>query len=288
MTLALPAPAKLNLFLHVTGRRPDGYHELQTLFQLLDYGDELCFSARDDGEIRFDSDLDGVPAEDNLVMRAARQLAPLRRDGQGASILLRKRLPTGGGLGGGSSDAATTLLGLNHLWGLGLDIHRLAAIGLTLGADVPVFVRGRTAWAEGVGERLQPVDLPENWYLVLRPDCHVATAEVFAHRELTRDSGAITIRAFLERGGRNDCQSVVEKLYPAVKNARLWLERFAPAQMTGTGACLFARFDSRHAAQAVLDEKPAQWQGFVARGVNRSPLHTVLSTVFDTGVSPSG
>jgi 4-diphosphocytidyl-2-C-methyl-D-erythritol kinase len=286
--LCLPAPAKLNLFLHVTGRRADGYHTLQTLFQLLDYGDELCFALREDGRLRLLEPLPGVPDKDNLVLRAAEALREATGCQFGADIHLVKRLPTGGGLGGGSSDAATTLLGLNHLWKLGLDLKALAAIGLPLGADIPVFVNGRSAWAEGVGDQLAPVDIDPAWYLVLCPDCHVATAEIFSHRELTRDALPITIRAFLGQGGENHCQPVAEKLYPGVKKARLWLDDFSPARMTGTGACVFARFDSEASASAVLAEKPAVWQGFVARGVNESPTHTALKQLTTTGVSPSG
>lgn len=286
--LRLPAPAKLNLFLHITGRRADGYHTLQTLFQLLDYGDELGFAARADGELRLLDPLPGVPDDDNLVLRAAHALRRATGCALGADIALLKRLPAGGGLGGGSSDAATALLGLNQVWGLGLDLDTLAAIGLQLGADVPVFVRGRSAWAEGIGEQLTPVDLDFAWYLVLCPDCQVATAKIFAHRELTRGALPITIRAFLGQGGENHCQPVVEKLYPGVKRARLWLDNFSPARMTGTGACVFARFDSEARARAVLVKKPEMWQGFVARGVNQSPAHTALKLLTTTGVSPSG
>ena len=286
--LRLPAPAKLNLFLHITGRRADGYHTLQTLFQLLDYGDELGFAARADGELRLLDPLPGVPDDDNLVLQAAHALRRATGCALGADIALLKRLPAGGGLGGGSSDAATALLGLNQVWGLGLDLDTLAAIGLQLGADVPVFVRGRSAWAEGIGEQLTPVDLDFAWYLVLCPDCQVATAKIFAHRELTRGALPITIRAFLGQGGENHCQPVAEKLYPDVKKARQWLEQFASARMTGTGACVFSRFDSEARARAVLAEKPGEWRGFVARGVNRSPTHTALEQLTITGVSPSG
>ncbi|MCK9563158.1 MAG: 4-(cytidine 5'-diphospho)-2-C-methyl-D-erythritol kinase [Bacteroidales bacterium] len=286
--LRLPAPAKLNLFLHITGRRTDGYHTLQTLFQLLDYGDELGFAPRTDGELRLLDPLPGVPDSDNLVLRAAHALRRATGCALGADIALVKRLPAGGGLGGGSSDAATALLGLNQVWNLGLDLDTLAAIGLPLGADIPVFVRGRSAWAEGVGELLTPVDLAPAWYLVLCPGCQVATAKIFAHRELTRDALPITIRAFLGQGGKNHCQPVVEKLYPGVKKARQWLDTFSPAQMTGTGACVFARFDSEVRARAVLAEKPVMWQGFIARGVNQSPTHTALKLLTTTGVSPSG
>ena len=276
-TLTLPAPAKLNLFLHITGRRADGYHLLQTVFQLLDYGDTLTFSPRSDGDIRVTPPLPGVAATDNLVYRAARALQQRTGCSLGADIALEKRLPAGGGLGGGSSDAATTLLALNRLWDLHLPLAELAELGLALGADVPVFVRGRSAWAEGVGEEITPVTLPEQWFLVVFPGCHVDTAKIFSNRELTRNDDAITIRAFLEAGGKNSCQPVVEMLYPEVKNARLWLQEFAPAQMTGTGSCLFARFDSECAAKAKLEALPGQWQGFVAKGVNQSPAHAALS-----------
>ena len=284
----LPAPAKLNLFLHITGRRPDGYHSLPTLFQLLDYGDELSFAPRRDGAIRLLDPLPGVADRDNLIVRAALALKKAAGCDLGADIGLIKRLPSGGGLGGGSSDAATTLLGLNHLWGLGLDRATLAAIGLSLGADVPVFIHGYSAWGEGVGEALTPVALAPAWYAVVCPNCAISTAKIFAHQELTRDALPITIRAFLGQGGENHCQPVAEKLYPDVKKARQWLEQFASARMTGTGACVFARFDSEARARAVLAEKPGEWKGFVARGVNRSPTHTALEQLTITGVSPSG
>jgi 4-diphosphocytidyl-2-C-methyl-D-erythritol kinase len=276
MTLVLPAPAKLNLFLHITGRRDDGYHELQTLFQLLDYGDELTFSHRADGAVRLTPALPGIPETDNLVYRAAVALKRATGCHFGSDIHITKRLPAGGGLGGGSSDAATTLLGLNRLWNLGLGLDELATIGLQLGADVPVFVRGHTAWAEGIGERLTPVEMPEAWYFVLAPGCHVSTAAIFADGELTRNARPITIRAFLEQGAQNHCQPVVERLYAGVLEARQWLDGFAPARMTGTGACLFARFDCEAAARRVLAAKPAAWEGFVARGVNLSPVHRLL------------
>lgn len=281
MTLTLPAPAKLNLFLHITGRRADGYHELQTLFQLLDYGDELTFNSRSDSKIHLLTPMAGVANADNLVMRAALALQRHARQKSGvmhpgADISLVKRIPAGGGLGGGSSDAATTLLALNRLWKLGLSLSQLAAIGLPLGADIPVFIYGQTAWAEGIGERLTAVELAETWYLVLHPKCHVSTAEIFADKELTRDTPAITIRAFLGQGGKNSCQPVVEKHYPEVKKARQWLDNFSSASMTGTGACVFAKFDSEALARAVLAAKPGSWDGFVARGVNLSPAHTAL------------
>ena len=277
MKLTLPAPAKLNLFLHITGRRADGYHNLQTLFQLLDYGDELTFSRRDDGRVTLSPAIDGVPQQQNLIHRAAALLQQASTTGYGADISLTKRLPMGGGLGGGSSDAATTLVALNHIWQLGLTPDQLAGLGQQLGADVPVFVRGQTAWAEGIGEQLTPLQTPPRWFLVIRPDCHVDTGKIFSHQALTRDTPILKIRASFEQGRidgwRNDCQDVVEMLYPEVKAAREWLQRYdANARMTGTGACVFARFDSEQAAQAALNERPDNMQGFVARGVNRSPL----------------
>lgn len=272
--LHLPAPAKLNLFLHVLGRRADGYHQLQTLFQLLDYGDRLEFRRTSDGVIAVavEPPLAGVPAADNIVYRAARALRDRYPGPEGVNIRIHKRLPVGGGLGGGSSDAATALVGLNRLWRLDLDLETLCALGLELGADVPVFLRGRSAWAEGVGERLTPVSLPAAWYLVIEPDCQVSTAAVFAHPQLTRDTPPMKIRAFFGEGAGNDCAAVVEALYPQVRAARRWLERHAAARLTGTGACLFARFASREQAAAVLAQVPAPWSGFVARGINRSPL----------------
>lgn len=279
-TLVLPAPAKLNLFLHVTGRRADGYHNLQTLFQLLDFGDTLTFSERRDTVIELSTDLPGVPAQDNLVMRAARALQSASGCRSGVTIQLKKRLPLGGGIGGGSSDAATTLLGLNRLWGLGYSLDQLAAIGLQLGADVPVFVRGRTAWAEGVGEQLQSIDLATTYYLVMVPPCQVSTAEIFAAPALTRDTSAITIAAFLGGGnppaGRNDCEMVVKTRYPEVEFALDWLGRFSPSRMTGTGACVFAGFSNRGDAEDLMAKLPSGYGGFVAQGVNVSPTHRAL------------
>ncbi len=267
-----PAPAKLNLFLHITGRRPDGFHLLQTVFQFLDYGDDLYFSLRDDGVVQRRSELPGVAPEQDLVVRAARLLQRESGCGLGVEIAVVKRLPMGGGLGGGSSDAATTLVALNALWGLGFDGERLAQLGLALGADVPVFVRGRAAWAEGVGERLQPVELPEPWYLVLVPAVSVATAAVFGAQELTRDCPPITIRDFLAGMGSNVCEPVVRRRFPAVAAALDWLAQFAPARMTGTGSCVFAAFESEAAARQAYAALPAGMSGFVARGTNRSPL----------------
>ncbi len=275
--LALPAPAKLNLFLHITGRRADGYHLLQTLFQLLDYGDELQFRLQP-GEITLEQNLNDVSADDNLVVRAARLLQSSTGCTRGVAIRLSKRLPLGGGLGGGSSDAATTLLALNSLWQLGLSVDQLADLGLQLGADVPVFVRGRSALGEGVGEQLRPVEIPPCWYLVICPQIVVNTGEIFAHPELTRDSAPIKIPPLLEEDQRNDCQAVVERLYPEIAAARDWLgQREDSARLTGTGSCLFASFENEADARKVLAEVPAKWSAFLARGLNHSPVHQRLA-----------
>ncbi|HKK13777.1 MAG TPA: 4-(cytidine 5'-diphospho)-2-C-methyl-D-erythritol kinase [Gammaproteobacteria bacterium] len=269
---AWPAPAKLNLFLHIVGRRADGYHRLQTLFQFLDYGDALRFRVRDDGRISRRAPLAGVEEAADLTLRAARLLQKAAGTELGVEIALDKRLPAGGGLGGGSSDAATTLVALNALWGTGLDRGQLAALALELGADVPVFVGGQAAWAEGVGEQLTAVSLPEPWYVVVAPAVTVSTAGIFSDPQLTRDSAQITISDFLAHGGRNDCEPVVRRRYPAVAQALDWLGRHGNARLTGTGGCVFAAFDGRAEAEAVHEALPPRWTGFVARGRNRSPL----------------
>ncbi|MES2909660.1 MAG: 4-(cytidine 5'-diphospho)-2-C-methyl-D-erythritol kinase [Pseudomonadota bacterium] len=275
---SLPAPAKLNLFLHITGRRADGYHTLQTLFQFIDQADTLHFSRRADDRIQLQADMPGVEANDNLIIRAALALQKATNCHLGADIRLDKTLPMGGGLGGGSSDAATTLLGLNALWQTGLSLAQLADIGLMLGADVPVFVHGQAAWAEGVGEQLQAVSLPEPWYVVLTPDAHISTAAAFSHPELTRNSDPITLRAFSAGEARNDFEKVVRQLSPAVDAALQWLAQHGTARMTGTGACLFlACSDADHAAQ-ILAASPVQ--GFISRGQNVSPAHRALDTLF--------
>jgi 4-diphosphocytidyl-2-C-methyl-D-erythritol kinase len=270
---AWPAPGKLNLFLHVVGRRDDGYHLLQTAFQFVDLADEIRFWRRPAGEIERLGDVPGVAPEADLAVRAARRLAARAPVGAaGVAIEIDKRLPMQGGVGGGSSDAATVLVALNELWSLGLDDDALADIGLELGADVPVFVRGRAAWAEGVGEQLTPVDFPEPVYLLVRPDATVSTADVFKAPELTRDSPAITIPGFLMTGGRNDCEPVVRKRFPAVAEALDWLGRVAPARLTGTGSCVYAAMPDEASARAALNRLPARWSGHVVRGINRSPL----------------
>lgn len=269
-----PAPAKLNLFLHITGRRSDGYHELQSLFQFLDYGDELWFDTNESGEICRISGNEAIDPQQDLVMRAAHRLAEAGRCRLGVSVRINKRLPMGGGLGGGSSDAATTLVVLNRLWSLGLEPKQLLDIGLSLGADVPVFIAGRAAWAEGIGEALTPVEvLEEAWFVVIRPAVSVATAAIFADPQLTRNSPQITIADFLSGRCQNQLQPVVERLYPEVAEAITWLSRYRPAQMTGSGACVFAAFTESAQAHSVLQHLPSDWTGFVARGCNRSPLY---------------
>ncbi len=277
--LVLPAPAKLNRLLHIVGRRPDGYHELQTLFQFLDHGDTLRFSRREDDEIHLTPEIPGVPREENLIVRAARLLQAESRCRRGADIRLEKRLPMGGGLGGGSSDAATALLGLDALWGLDLSLDRLAELGLALGADVPVFVRGHAAWGEGVGERLTPVELDTPWFVVVHPGVAVSTPAVFGAGELTRHTPPITIARALQGGAsgwRNDCEATVRALYPPVADVLDWLSTRAPAMLTGTGACVFARLASEADADRLLADIADRWQAFKARGLNRSPLHDVL------------
>lgn len=280
MSPAWPAPAKLNLFLHLTGRRPDGYHSLQTVFQLLDFCDELFIEPTGDGDIRRPEGAIDVAPEEDLVVRAARLLQRASGGRAGAEIRVRKRIPAGGGLGGGSSDAATVLVALNRLWGLDWPAGKLAGLGLQLGADVPVFVHGRSAWAEGVGERLVPVGLPPAWYAVVCPDCAVSTAAVFSDPELTRDTPETTINGFLSGGGRNDCEPVVRRRYPAVAAALDWLSgRSADggASLTGTGGCVFARFETAAAAEDALRGLPPGWTGFAARGLAESPLRGRLA-----------
>jgi 4-diphosphocytidyl-2-C-methyl-D-erythritol kinase len=279
--LVLPSPAKLNLFLHILGRRPDGYHELQTLFQFLDYGDTITLTPCTDGRIVLEQSLPGVPDGDNLIVRAARQLAATADHATpGVSIAVDKQLPMGGGLGGGSSNAATTLVGLNRLWGLNLSMDELAELGLTLGADVPVFVRGHAAWGEGVGERLTDANPPEDWFLVIKPPCDISTKEIFSEQGLTRDTPGIKIAPAFEGDAsryRNDCEDVVRRLYPEVHQSLDWLAQFGPARLTGTGACIFGRFPTESAARIIWESKPSGITGFVAQGVNISPLHKKLT-----------
>ena len=289
MTMVLPAPAKLNLFLSITGRRDDGYHSLQTLFQFVDYGDSLSFALAADGELLLTPALAGVPPEQNLIIKAARLLQQVQKNKtgciQGAHIHLTKRLPMGGGLGGGSSDAATTLVALNRLWNLGLTTAQLAELGIMLGADVPVFVRGQAAFAEGVGEIFTPAFPAEPWYLVLCPQLEVSTAAIFNDPELPRNSPALNMQQWLNTPWHNDCEALVKKRHPEVAKLLDWLLEYAPSRMTGTGACIFAGFDSQEAAQNVLAKAPKDVLGFVAKGCNQSPLFSALAQLDATAPS---
>jgi len=271
--VAWSAPAKLNLMLHIVGRNQAGYHELQTVFQLIDLCDRIEITVRTDGSITRPEGPAGVPESEDLVVRAARGLQQISGTSLGAEIVVKKRIPMGGGMGGGSSDAATTLLALNHLWGLGYPREKIMSFGSTLGADVPVFVAGRSAWAEGIGERLTPVSLgADSWYLVIFPGVSVPTAAVFQAAELTRNSPPTTMRGFLETGGRNDCEAVVRARFPAVAEALDWLARHGPARLTGTGSCVFAKFARASDAERVAARVPDEWRAWVARGLDSSPL----------------
>ena len=267
-----PSPAKLNIFLHILGRYENGYHQLQSLFQMLDYGDELAFDVTNDGKITMATPLEGVPDEENLIIRAAKLLSDKMKTSQGVSISLNKRLPMGGGIGGGSSNAATALVALNHLWKTGLNEDELAQLGLTLGADVPIFVRGKTAFAGGVGEDIMPAPQQEKWYLVANPNVHVSTGAVFTHKDLPRNTPPIQWKDYKFEETRNDCQQLVANCHPEVANLLQWLVHYAPSRMTGTGACVFAIFSDDVSAKQVQAKLPAAWQSFVAKGVNRSPL----------------
>jgi 4-diphosphocytidyl-2-C-methyl-D-erythritol kinase len=277
-----PAPAKLNLFLHIVGRRPDGYHELQSCFQFIDLCDEITIDVRADGQIRRAVEIADVAEEADLCVRAARALQVAAGTALGADIGVLKRIPMGGGLGGGSSDAATCLVALNHLWKLHWPVDDLAALGLKLGADVPVFVLGRVAWAEGVGERLTPLypplAPPEANYLILKPNVGVSTAEVFQDPELTRNSAPITIHGFLASGGRNDCLGVVRRRFPEVARAFDWLSRYGAARLTGTGACVFLAVETIELGLEIVRRLPPELDGFLARGLNDSPLLERLAT----------
>lgn len=271
-----PAPAKLNLFLHVVGRRADGYHLLQSVFRFIDFGDELGFSVRDDGLIHHLNPIPGVEPESDLCVRAARLLQKHCACSLGVDIQINKRLPMGGGLGGGSSDAATTLIALNHLWQTGLKREELQQLGLSLGADVPVFVFGQNAFAEGVGEILSAVELDNPWYVVLIPPVHVSTPDIFRDEGLTRDTEMIRMRDFKSAVTSNDLQTVVCRRYPEVKQCLDWLSDYAPAKMTGSGACVFAEFESEASARNALEKIPDTLSGFVAKGLSQHPLYGLL------------
>lgn len=297
-SLTLPAPGKLNLCLNITGRRDNGYHELQTVFQLISECDQLTFESAEHIEVVATQ---GILPEENLVYLAAKALVAYVEkiaartrsqtlqnkssaiggnralaENRGVKITLQKNLPMGAGLGGGSSDAATTLVGLNYFWGLDLSIQELISIGRPLGADIPVFIQGESAWAEGIGDQLSPMMLPKRYYLVIRPNCFISTAEIFSHSQLTRDSAAITIARFLEVGSGNDCEAIARKLYPEVDQALIWLNQRGPAKMTGTGSCVFLDFETKHEAEAVKGEVPEKWQSFITEGLNQSPLFADL------------
>tara|TARA_B110000438_G_scaffold38693_1_gene38504 strand:+ start:37789 stop:38625 length:837 start_codon:yes stop_codon:yes gene_type:complete len=271
--ISVLAPAKLNLFLHILGRRNDGYHNLQSLFQLLDFGDDLHFETDTSGTISLhldsNSEIKKIPMDDNLIIRATELLrANYGRNQLGASITLTKRIPIGSGLGGGSSNAAATLKALNKLWNCGLEKQELATMGLELGADVPVFVWGKSAWAEGVGERLEAIEIEPCWYLVINPNSIVSTAQIFSQENLTRNSPAIKMADFLAGRAKNDCEAVTRNLHPEVNEALNWLGQFSEARMTGTGSAVFSRFENEAAAQAVFAKRPSSLNGFVARGIN--------------------
>ena len=272
--LSLQSPAKLNLMLHITGRRDDGHHLLQTVFQFIDLNDQIEFDLTPDGSIqRYDSNTPVSEAED-IVIQAAELLQERFRVDRGVQISIDKHIPIGGGLGGGSSNAATTLLALNQMWSLNLGLSELAEIGLDLGADVPVFVMGRAAWASGIGEQLSPIELSEPWYLVIHPGVQVSTAKIFAAEELTRDCDAITIRAFLSGSGINVCEKIACNLYPEIQLAIDWLNQYGNARMTGTGACVFAAFDSLEQVEGVVSRAPSQWDSFVVKAMNKNPVLT--------------
>ncbi len=275
-----PAPAKLNLFLHVVGRRQDGYHLLQTVFRFLDFSDQLSFAVRPDGIVRLHNPIAGVPEEKDLCVRAAKLLQQKTGTTQGVDIFMQKQIPMGGGLGGGSSDAATTLLALNHLWKVNLNPEQLLELGLQLGADVPVFIFGQNAFAEGVGEKLAAIELPPAWYLVLVPPVQVSTAEIFTSKELTRNTIPITIPPFSVWQGHNDLELVVCRSYPEVARCLEWLKRLENttiAAMSGSGACVFAEFATERAARAAFEQIPDDMKGFVAKGLDCHPMHKTLN-----------
>lgn len=272
--MILKSPAKLNLMLHITSQRDDGYHNLQTVFQFIDLQDEMTFTQTANG-IRRISGNEQVAEQDDLVIKAAKLLQKKSSTHKGVDISISKNIPMGGGLGGGSSNAATTLMALNKIWNLHLGQKELQQIGVQLGADVPVFIFGQNAWAEGVGDELKSLNLPESWFLIIHPQVFVSTGQIFSSKHLTRDCHPITIRAFLEGSGINVCQSVACELYPEIQKSLDWLNQFSPARMTGTGACIFAVFDSAEKANIVKSQIPEKWTGFVAKGLNSNPVKDV-------------
>ncbi|ENM5827197.1 4-(cytidine 5'-diphospho)-2-C-methyl-D-erythritol kinase [Vibrio metoecus] len=285
-TTVWPSPAKLNLFLYITGRRPNGYHDLQTLFQFLDHGDELTITANNSGNITLSPALANVALEDNLIYKAAMALKNASQSPLGADIKLHKVLPIGGGIGGGSSNAATTLVALNYLWQTGLSDDQLAEIGLALGADVPVFTRGFAAFAEGVGEELSAVEPEEKWYLVVRPAVSIATRDIFTHPDLVRNTPKRDLASLLATPYENDCEKIVRSLYPEVDQQLSWLLQYAPSRLTGTGSCVFAEFSSRKDAQAVFAQLSDNVLAFVAQGRNVSPLRKTLADYQSAKIRP--
>ncbi|EGQ7979397.1 4-(cytidine 5'-diphospho)-2-C-methyl-D-erythritol kinase [Vibrio cholerae] len=285
-TTVWPSPAKLNLFLYITGRRANGYHDLQTLFQFLDHGDELTITANHSGNITLSPALADVALEDNLIYKAAMALKNAAHSPLGADIQLHKVLPMGGGIGGGSSNAATTLVALNYLWQTGLSDDQLAEIGLALGADVPVFTRGFAAFAEGVGEELSVVEPEEKWYLVVRPAVSIATKDIFTHPQLVRNTPKRDLASLLATPYENDCEKIVRSLYPEVDKQLSWLLQYAPSRLTGTGSCVFAEFSSRKDAQAVFAQLSDNVLAFVAQGRNVSPLRKTLADYQSAKIRP--
>lgn len=276
-----PAPAKLNLFLHITGQRENGYHDLQSTFQLLDFGDTLSFEVNTSGKISIDADTNDIPLEENIIYKAAKLLQSYSKGLQGCHVCLKKVLPMGGGLGGGSSNAATTLVALNQLWDLGLSQAELQTIGLKLGADVPIFVFGQNAFAEGVGEQLSAISLPEQYFLVVNPGVHVSTQEIFQHPDLPRNTATLSKENYTFSETHNDCQKLVCERYPDIAKTLGWLLEYAPSRMTGTGACLFSVYNTHEAALETLKKLPNGCTGFVAKGVNKSPLLEKLQLLND-------
>ena len=270
-SLQLQSPAKLNLMLHITSQRDDGYHNLQTVFQFIDLNDSLTFN-KTSSKIQRISGNEQVVEKDDLIIKAAKLLQQHCSTSQGVNISIQKNIPMGGGLGGGSSNAATTLMALNYLWGLQLNSTELQQIGLQLGADIPIFIFGQNAWAEGVGDELKAINLPKSWFLVIHPQVFVSTEQIFSSKHLTRDCHPITIRAFLEGSGQNVCEPVACELYPEIQNAIDWLNQYSPARMTGTGACIFAIFDSAEKANIVKSQIPEQWTGYIAEGLSSNPV----------------
>ncbi|EGR2464150.1 4-(cytidine 5'-diphospho)-2-C-methyl-D-erythritol kinase [Vibrio cholerae] len=285
-TTVWPSPAKLNLFLYITGRRANGYHDLQTLFQFLDHGDELTITANNSGNITLSPALADVALEDNLIYKAAMALKNAAQSPLGADIQLHKVLPMGGGIGGGSSNAATTLVALNYLWQTGLSDDQLAEIGLALGADVPVFTRGFAAFAQGVGEELSAVEPEEKWYLVVRPAVSIATKDIFTHPQLMRNTPKRDLASLLATPYENDCEKIVRSLYPEVDKQLSWLLQYAPSRLTGTGSCVFAEFSSRKDAQAVFAQLSDNVLAFVAQGRNVSPLRKTLADYQSAKIRP--